>query len=71
MCRIYEFPTKKELPHELAERLDKLAKNYVQLMNEFMQYFEDNYTTNEEIEELMEMIILSYAESITKAVDDL
>lgn len=70
MCKVYEFPNKMNLPHELVERFKGLAQNYVDLMHDSMEYLESNYTTDEDIERFMETLITVYAEAIEEAVDE-
>lgn len=71
MCEVYEFPVKKQLPEELKEGLQKLAKDYVQLMDESLKTLDVDNPTEEEINDFMEEIILIYTDAIMKAVDEI
>lgn len=71
MCEVYEFPVKKQLPEELKEGLQKLAKDYVQLMDETLKTFEADNPTEEELNDFMEEIILIYTDTIMNAVDEI
>lgn len=71
MCQVYEFPVKKQLPEELKEGLQKLAKDYVHLMDASLKTFEADDPTEEEINSFMEEVILVYTEAITNAVDEI
>ena len=71
MCTIYEFPNRK-LPKEMEERLLKHAEEYVDLLNEFLSWFDDDETYDEEeLSKTMEMIMAVYTEGICKAIDKL
>lgn len=70
MCKVYEFPVKKELPKELEERLQKVAKEYVEIVNEALSYFEDDNATEEEAAKFMESVLQVYMGAIMNAVDE-
>lgn len=71
MCTVYEFPTKKKLPKELEERLNKVSEEYVQIMAEALEILYDGNPTMENYDEFMELMITGYLEAFERAVDKL
>lgn len=71
MCKVYEFPVAKKLPQELEERLEELAKELVELINDSMEYFSDEDTTDEELAEIAGALMEIYSEAIANAVEEL
>lgn len=71
MCKVYEFPIKKELPKDLEERLDKAVREFVLIMSESLDTLYGDEPTEEEYNEFMEMIVVIYMELLEKAVDEL
>lgn len=73
MCQVYEFPVKmkKELPKELEERLNKVSKEYVEIMDEVLKTLCGDEPTDEDYESFMEVMIMAYVKSIEKAIDEL
>lgn len=70
MCTIYEFPVGK-LPKEMEERLLNHAEEYVELLYDFLSWFDDDCYDEEELQEIMEMVMKVYTEGIGKAIDKL
>lgn len=71
MCKIYEFPKAMKLPEELEKKLQRSAKDYVEILNEIVQYFEDEYSTDDDLLEIMETMLTVYVEAIEKAIVEL
>ncbi len=71
MCKVYEFPVAKKLPQELEERLEKLAKELVELIDDSIEYFLDEDASDEELAELGEALMGVYSEAIANAVEEL
>ena len=71
MCKVYEFPMKKELSAELKNRMDKITKDYVDLMNETVENLYGENVTAEDYEEFQEVIMVAFLESLEKAIDEL
>ena len=71
MCKVYEFPMKKELPKNMTERLDKVVRELVLIMSEGMDTLYGEDITEEEYSEFMELTIMAYMELLEKAVDEL
>lgn len=70
MCKIIEFPQKKELPKEIRERVYGAAKDYVDVLYEALEHFvvdEYDYVTLDEVNQLVAM---TYAEGIAEAIDE-
>lgn len=71
MCKVYEFPVAKKLPQELEERLEKLAKDLVELIDDSMEYFSDEDTSDEELAEIAEALMGVYSKAIANAIEEL
>ena len=71
MCKIYEFPKTVTLPEELEKKLQRSAKDYVNILNEIMQYFEDECSTDEEMWKVMETMMNVYLETLNEAIEKL
>lgn len=70
MCKVYEFPVKKQLPEEVEKGLQKLAKDYIQLMDKALKMFDEDDLTEEDFNDFMEQVILIYAEATANAIDE-
>lgn len=68
MCKVYEFPVKKEIPEEVKEVLQESATEYVKTINEVLAMIVDDDTTEEEYFELSGKVLEAYLEAIIKAV---
>ena len=71
MCKIVEFPQKKELPKELKEKVYGAAKDYIDVLYEALEHFvvdEYDYQTMDEVNQMVAMI---YAEGLEVAIDEL
>ena len=71
MCKVYEFPTKNEMPEYLENRLDKMVREFVSIISESLCVLYDDEPTEQEYSEFMESLNKKYAELLTKAIDDL
>ena len=71
MCKLYEFPTKKELPKDMEERLDKVVREFVLIMSESLDTLYGDNPTEEEYVNFMDLIVIAYMELLEKAVDEL
>ena len=70
MCKIVEFPQKKELPKELKQKVYGTARDYVGVLYEALEHFvvdEYDYQTMEEVNELVAAV---YIDGLTNAVDE-
>ena len=71
MCKVYEFPMKKEFPKELKGRLDEIAKDYVNLMTEAIEVLYGDESSEEDNMEFMEIMMNAYTDSMVKAISEL
>ena len=71
MCKVYEFPTKKEFPENLEERLDKVVRELVTIMNEGLDNLYGDEPTEEEYADFMDSMIIAYNELLEKAIHEL
>ena len=69
MCKVYEFPTKAQLTQEIAERLQKLAKDYVNGMCDLLDSVEERCSSEEEYNELATLAFNMYMTELFKAID--
>lgn len=68
MCKVYEFPVKKELPEDVKEMIQESANEYVKTINEALEMLVTEDTTEEEYLELSKIVLETYLESIIKSV---
>lgn len=71
MCKIVEFPQKKELPKELKEKVYGAAKDYIDVLYEALEHFvvdEYDYQTMDEVNQMVAMV---YAEGLEVAIEEL
>ena len=71
MCKVYEFPTPKQLPEELVERFNKLANDCVELIDETISQLVGPEPTEEEYAEVMGLLVNVYTEAISNAIEKL
>lgn len=70
MCKVYNFPVKKDIPEEIREILQEAAKDYVATINKSLELLVDEDTTEEEYNELSGMLLEAYLHAIIKAVEE-
>lgn len=68
MCKVYEFPVKKDIPEYVAEILQESAYDYVRTLNKCVEFLVNEGTTSEEYDELTDKLLQTYLEAIIKAV---
>lgn len=71
MCTIYEFPKQIALPRYLEKRLRDSAKEYVLVLNDVIKYFEDGDFNEEDLAKFMELMLVTYLETIDEAIEEL
>ena len=71
MCKVYEFPTKNNMPEYLEKRLDKIVREFVSIINESLDVLYDGDPTEQEYSEFMKIFNAKYAELLSKAIDEL
>lgn len=71
MCKVYEFPTPKQLPKELAERFNKLANDCIELIDDAITQLAGPEPTEEEYGEVMGILMTVYTEAISNAIEKL
>lgn len=71
MAKVYEFPVKKELPDHMKQRLDKIAKAYVELLNDVYDDITRDVTDETDLSELTEIMLVAYFDAIEKAIEEL
>lgn len=70
MCEVIKFPVKKQLSKKLEERFDKVSKDYVQLLNDAFEYLVDEDSTEEEMNQYMETILVTLIKDLTEAIEE-
>lgn len=70
MCKIYEFPMKKELPKEMEDRLNKVVREFVNVVSESLDTLYGDDPTEEEYTNFMDLITVAYMEMLEKAIDE-
>lgn len=71
MAKILAFPVKKELPEEMKQRLNGIAKMYVKLMNDVFVDMTVDVTDDKEVTEITEMLLLEYLGAVEKAIEEM
>ena len=71
MCKVYEFPAKSCLPKEIEKRLEKLAKDYVSELIEILDYLDDPYSDESEVDQNMAAVLEVFTTELSKAIDEL
>ena len=73
MAKVYEFPTKKvqKLPEEIEKRLYQVAKDYVEVLQDALPSLDNDVLAEPEYSELVDLVSITYAEGIIKAVSEL
>lgn len=71
MAKVYAFPVKKRLPDEAVDCLYKIADAYVKTLNYAMVQLASDEPTNAELEEIRDLVVLTYAKGLEKAVDNM
>ena len=71
MCKVYAFPVKKEFPKELEERLDKVSREYIKIIEDLVDTLYDDEPTEEDYQECILMIAKAYAKSLEKAFEEM
>ena len=69
MCKVIEFPRKKELSDELKEKITKLAEDYVDVFYGTLAHFEVDENDSSEIEEVGKEITIFYTEQLQKILE--
>ena len=71
MAKVLAFPVNKELSEEVKQRLNEIAKLYVQLMNEVYDETIGDVKDEKEVAELAELMLYEYMAAIEKAIAEL
>lgn len=71
MCKVYDFPTKNNIPEYLEKRLDKIVREFVNVIDESLDTLYDGDPTEQEYSEFMKVFNAKYTELLSKAVDEL
>ena len=71
MCKIYEFPKPITIPKRLEECLQESARGYVRVLTDILEYFEDENFTDEDLLKVVDVILVTYLQTIESAIDEL
>lgn len=71
MCKVYAFPTKKQLPKDVEEYLYGLGRNYGATMYNALEELCEDIDTPEEYGEIMELITIAYTKGIIDVLEEL
>lgn len=71
MAKVYAFPIKKELPDEMKDTLYMLAKTYVTLLNTAFNELSSEMPSDQELNEIKDMVIIEYAYAMEKAINEM
>lgn len=71
MAQVYMFPEKKRIPKSMEERLNQIAKDYVDVLYATLVVMSAGDQTLEHIDEIHDLVAETYAEALIKAVEEL
>lgn len=71
MCKVYEFPTKSRLPKEIENRLEELAKTYVNEIYEIVGYLDDRYYDGTGTDDRMAAVLEFFTIKLIETIDEL
>ena len=71
MAQVYMFPEKKKLPKGMEERLNEIAKEYVEALFATLTIMSVTDQSPENLDEIHELVSDTYAKALEKAVDEL
>lgn len=69
MCKVYEFPVKKQLTEEQIARLYEVAEDYIVVLNDILGTLSGEELANGDMEEMAELVAYTYAEGMVKAIE--
>ena len=69
MCTVYDFPVKK-LPKEVELRLEALAKDYIDLVEEYIGDVLDDCSSVDEENAYVELLLNTYTEKLFEVIFD-
>ena len=70
MCKVYEFPMKKQLSKEVEERIYGLGRDYATALFEIVESVYDDIDTEADYDELMELTVAAYTQGVIDVVDE-
>lgn len=68
MCKVYEFPVKKEIPEEVLAKINVAAREYVKFINESVEAVTDPDMSFDEFQEMAGLVLEAYIDAILNAV---
>lgn len=68
MAKVYTFPVKKELESEVVNCLHEIADAYVRTLNYALTTMSSDNVTNEELNDIREMVEAAYINGLCKAI---
>lgn len=69
MAKVIEFPKKKELPKLIEDKLESIARSYVETLYVAMSTLTSDDPTQEELMEVHDMVSNAYAKGLSNAID--
>lgn len=71
MCKVYEFPVKADLPEDVKIMLEKNAKDYINSVNETLEYLDSLCEHSDMYDEIMELVCKFMEQAMIQAVNDI
>lgn len=71
MGEVVMFPVKKKLPKGIEEHLYEIAKDYVETLQSTLMLLSNDEYTQEDFEEIHELVAYTYTKGIDEAIDNL
>lgn len=70
MAKLYEFPTKKELPEIAKESLRDIAEAYIETLKYVLMTEASDNPTRQELDELRDLVTIELEEALTEAIEN-
>lgn len=71
MAKVYKFPVKKKLTEEMEECLYAIGEAYIKTLNYALCELAGDDPTQEELDEIRNLVELSYAKGLYRAIDEM
>lgn len=71
MAKVYMFPQQKKLPSSLEERLNKIGREYIELLYATLTLMCQDSSNQEEMEEITALVTQAYADGMLEAIDEM
>ena len=71
MAKVYMFPQKKKLPSSLEDRLNKIGREYIELLYASLSIMCIDSSDQAEMEEITALVTQAYADGMLEAINEM